>query len=525
MRRSIRYILISLVVLIVAGGLLLSLYVKTLGPRLKDRVISAMQERFDADVQLGDLQFSIFPLAQVDGENLFIQHKQWGNEKFPLIKIGHFHAETDLTTLLDWRNRVDRVVLDGLEIHIPPRGPSAAKDTGRAPAQGGTDKTRLKFLIETIEAHQALVVIEPKIKDKPELNFPIASLIMHSVGVGEAMSFTARLQNAKPPGAIDTTGHFGPWQRDDPRATPLSGDYTFQNANLGVFNGIKGILSSKGKYDGILQHIQVDGTTDTPNFALKEGKASVHLTTTFHSIVDGTNGDTILDPVDAKFGHSEFLCSGGIVQHEGQQGKTVELQARTKYGRMEDILTLVVGGNPIIKGNVEFQSKIVIPPGHQQVADKLNLDGQFHLSSAIFTSQQAEDRLRTLSERASGITKKKEEETGGEAGKVASNMFGEFRLENGVITLSKLYFEVPGAQVQLAGNFNMLSSAIDMKGNFNMRATLSETQSGIKSLLLKPFDRMFEKNGKGFEVPISITGTREHPDIGVSVFHRTFTIH
>jgi hypothetical protein len=517
MLRLFRYFLAAVILLLLAGAGFLSFYLPTLRPRLKERVISAMEQRFDADVQLADLQFSLFPEPQVDGEGLVIQHKQWGNERHPLIKIQHFHAQTDFTTLLDWRNHVNQVVLDGLELHIPPRGPS----TG-AGVQPGHDTTRLKFLIETIVARHGLIEIEPRDPSKEPLQFPIENLTMHSVGPGEAMTFTVRLTNAKPPGAIDTSGHFGPWQRDDPRATPISGVYTFHNANLSVFNGIGGTLSSEGKYGGVLQRIQVEGTTDVPNFSLKKGGAAVHLATKFHSIVDGTNGDTILDPVDAKFGHSEFLCRGGITQQvSGERGKTIDLQARTKYGRMEDILRLVVNGKPILNGNVEFQSRILIPPGKQQVADKLNLDGQFHLTQATLTNERDARFLKLLSERASGITKKDQ----GEKGKVASNLFARFVLKNGNVHLAKLSFEVPGAQIQLAGNFNLVSSAVDMKGDFQMHATLSETQSGFKSLLLKPLDRFFEKDGAGFEVPLSITGTRDHPAIGVTVFHRTFTIH
>jgi hypothetical protein len=43
--------------------------------------------------------------------------------------------------------------------------------------------------------------------------------------------------------------------------------------------------------------------------------------------------------------------------------------------------------------------------------------------------------------------------------------------------------------------------------------------------LLKPLDRFFEKNGAGFAVPISIGGTRDHPSVGVTVFHKRFDIH
>jgi hypothetical protein len=64
-----------------------------------------------------------------------------------------------------------------------------------------------------------------------------------------------------------------------------------------------------------------------------------------------------------------------------------------------------------------------------------------------------------------------------------------------------------------------------MKGVFLMKAKLAETQSGIKHLLLKPLDPLFSKDGAGFEVPVKIGGTREHPEISAAIFHKQFTIH
>ena len=129
-----------------------------------------------------------------------------------------------------------------------------------------------------------------------------------------------------------------------------------------------------------------------------------------------------------------------------------------------------------------------------------------------------------MSDRASGITSEDEKNGEGDSN-VASNLFARFKLNNGTISLATLSFEVPGSRIHLAGTYGIVSSAINMKGSFAMHARLSQTQSGFKSLLLKPFDRYFEKDGAGFEVPIEIGGTREHPSIGVTAFHKTFAVH
>jgi hypothetical protein len=519
MRKALAYGSIVVCLFLIAGGVALEQYARSLGPRARDRIIRALQDRFDADVQLRSVNLSIFPKPTVIAEGLTLRHKRWTDPE-PLIYIRRFTAQTDFSTVIDRRNHVGFVRLEGLAIHIPPRGHAAEA----ASAEPGHDTTRLRFLIETIVADDALLEIAPKIPGKDPLRFDIQKLTLRSVVPGHAMAFAAVLTNPKPPGLISSNGTFGPWQRDDPRATPVWGRYTFRNADLGVFNGISGILSSDGNYRGVLQHIEVDGTTDTPNFALKPGGTPVHLSTKFHSIVNGTDGDTILDPVDAHFLHSEFLCYGSVEHRPGENGKTVSLEASTRQGRIEDILKLVLGSEKeFVTGDVNFKSKIVIPPGHEDVLDKLQLDGTFGLLSAEFASKKVQLRIQTLSNRARGISKKEE---GTEfPATVASNLRGQFWLKHGIAYFSQLSFDMPGAWISLAGEYKIESEKIDMHGTFQMRATLSQTQSGIKHWLLKPFDPIFAKNGAGFEAPLKITGTKDHPEIEAEIFHKQITIH
>lgn len=502
--------------------------VRNFEPMARQRIIQAINDRFDADADLKSLQINLYPHPKVVGVGLSIRHKNWADPE-PLIYIARFTAETDYDTVVNKRNHIDLVRLEGLTIRIPRRGGASLIKAGEEQghevdsATPGQDRTHFKFLIEKIIADGAKLEIEPRIEGKNPLFFDIQKLTLRNVGPGQPMAFQSELTNAKPPGLINSSGSFGPWQRDDPRSTAVSGSYNFQNADLGVFKGISGILSSIGQYHGVLQQIAVDGTTDTPQFALKRGGQPVHLTTRFHSIVNGTDGDTILDPVDAQFLHSEFICRGGVLHQGEQHGKTVDLYAVTTRARMEDILRLVVGGGrPILTGAVDFRSKILIPPGHEDVLDKLHLDGQFKIAQAEFTSPTVEQRLQTLSDRARGISKEEEENQPPQT--VASNFNSRFVLGSGLTNFSLLQFSVPGAAIQLHGTYNLRSSAMNLDGHFRMEATLSETQSGIKHWILKPFDKFFEKDGAGFEVPITISGTRDQPEIGAEVFHHRFTI-
>jgi hypothetical protein len=531
MRKRIGLILLVLFIIGMGIGTAVFFFVRhkaqDFGPLARERLVHAIEERFNADADLQSLQISLYPRPQVIGTGLTVRHKNWSDPS-PLISIRRFVAQTDYDTVVSKRNHVDLVRLEGLEIHIPRRGPSMTKtgeDQGHEidSDKPGQDRTQFKFLIEKIIADGTTLRIDPKKKGKDPLVFDIQKLTLRNVGPGQPMAFEAKLINDTPPGLIDSSGSFGPWQRDDPRSTAVSGKYTFNNADLGVFKGIAGTLSSVGQYQGVLQEIVVDGSTDTPNFALKRGGDSVHLVTKFHSVVDGTDGDTILDPVDARFDHSEFICRGGIVKHQGQKGKTVSLDALAPHGRIEDILRLVVGGRPALIGAVDFRTKIVIPPGKSEVLDKLHLNGRFTLQRAEFTSPDIQRRLVTLSNRARGISKNEEEDL--PVQNVASDFEGRFRLNDGVTRFSVLEFSVPGAAIQLKGAYNLRTQAIDMDGKFRMQSTLADTQSGVKHWVLKPFDRFFQKNGAGFEVPISVTGSKNDPEITAQVFHRRFTIH
>jgi hypothetical protein len=520
MRKALLYSAATFVIFLIVAWIGVDRYVRSLGPRARERVIHALADRFDANVELKSLNMKLFPRPSVTGEGLSIRYPAWPADH-PFIGIQSFSAHSTFADLLFQRDKVSEIHLHGLQIHVPPHQ-ARPEIPDNDPGQPGTDKTTLRISIGKIIADGTFLEIEPKKAGKDPLQYEIQKLTLYSASADSPMTFQAKLVNAKPPGLIDSSGSFGPWQKEAPRTTPVAGEYTFTNADLGVFKGISGTLASTGSYSGVLEKIQVNGTTDTPDFSLTRG-APVHLKTKFHAIVNGTDGQTELQPVDATFLNSEFICKGGVVKLNGQKAKTVDLNAATTHARMEDILQLVMGDKePILTGAVDFRSKIVIPPGQEPVLDKLSLDGKFKISSAHFTSPKVAEHLDTLSDRARGISKQEEEKLPRQ--QVASNLFGTFRLDRGVASFSHLSFDVPGAEIRLAGKYDLRSQGIDMAGVFRMQATLSQTQSGMKEVLLKPLDPIFKKNGAGFEVPLKLGGDRKHPDVAVTVLHHTFNL-
>ncbi len=326
------------------------------------------------------------------------------------------------------------------------------------------------------------------------------------------MSFRATLVNAKPPGDIESAGSFGPWQKDDPGGTPVSGTYTFQNADLSVFHGIAGKLSSEGNYQGILERIQVAGHTDTPDFMVKISGNPVHLTTQFQAVVDGTDGDTWLQPVNAQFGHSSLTARGSVEGVKGVKGKTVSLDVTATEGHLEDMLLLgVKGRQPAMTGKISFHTKLVIPPGDIDMAQKLKLDGGFAIGAAHFSELNVQDKVNQLSHRGSGEPKAPETD------RVASDFSGQFALDNGLMTFRNLSFRVPGVSVALDGSYGLINEQLDFHGKARLEAKLSQTTTGFKSFLLKAVDPFFEKKNAGAVIPIKIGGTRENPSFGLDL--------
>jgi hypothetical protein len=134
-----------------------------------------------------------------------------------------------------------------------------------------------------------------------------------------------------------------------------------------------------------------------------------------------------------------------------------------------------------------------------------------------FTSQQIQGKVDSLSMRSQGKPKLAND---GIPDNVPSDLQGTFRLQSGVLSFSQLDFEVPGTRVDLAGDYSLDGNKFDFHGNARMDAKLSHMVTGWKSVLLKPVDPFFSKNGAGAEVPIKITGTKSEPHIGWDRGHK-----
>ena len=281
----------------------------------------------------------------------------------------------------------------------------------------------------------------------------IRKLRLRSAGVGQPMKFQAELTHPTPPGVIETVGHFGPWVFDEPSDTEVDGHYDFEHADLSVFNGISGILSSIGEYTGTLHKIVVDGAIDVPDFQLNRGGQRVHLTTKFHAIVDGTNGNTYLQPVNAHFLKSDVsVVKGEVATKAGQKGKTIAMDIDMHDARVQDVLALAAKSEPpMLTGRLRLLAQLVLPPGNEAVLQKMLLHGRFSVSEAKFANDNVEKAISELSRRGQG---KPNDPT---IQDVPAEFTGDFRLEKADMSFSKIQFAVPGVMAEMKGSYELAS--------------------------------------------------------------------
>jgi hypothetical protein len=433
-----------------------------------------------------------------------------------MLSVRSFQFRTGLRDLFAPTMRVVTIHVQGAELHIPPkqdRGPLMPDDPKRR------GQPREGILVDKLIFDDLKLVIETRTPGKVPLEFDVANLTLKNVGLKQPFLYDATVRNPKPVGEVRSTGHFGPWQNDNPRDTPIDGSYIFSHADLSTIKGIGGILNSNGQFSGTLDRIAVDGTSDTPDFHLTIGGHSMPLHTSFHAIVDGTSGDTYLQPVQALLAHSPITATGSVTRKPGVHGHDVELQIAVHGGRIEDFLALGVRTSPaILRGAVDSKATISIPQGEgMTVTRRMKLNGSFSVTQATFANAKLQQQIDDLSERARGWPEKAKP---GEAPTVTSSLNGGFVLANEQMNVSRATFQIPGATVTVDGNYGMDGKTLDFHGLVRTEATASEMVGGWKGLLVMPFDPLLKKHGAGVELPFMLGGTPSDPKLSIDFGHK-----
>lgn len=455
------------------------------------KAIALLESRFDARAHIEAVTLSLFPHVSVTGRNLRLTR---ADQREPFLAIREFKVAGSPLALL--RRRVAHIQVGGVDLRITRgrRGPSPT------PRRRWSD-----VRVDRIDLTDGQLWIIPDNPEKLPLEFALHSVTLSNFSFERAAHYTATLTNPKPRGTIRSEGQFGPWNTYSPRQTPLAGTYQFDKAALDTIKGIGGTLTSTGAFTGILERIDVTGTTTSPDFQLDLAGQPVPLDTRFSATVDGTSGDTVLHEVEATLGGSHMLARGAVAAPPGVKKRTVSLHVTATGARIEDFLRLAIKGEPPMLGGLDLDTRFELPPGETDVPQRLDLDGRFTIRQGRFASDLVQDKVDELSRRGRG---RPESTT---IANVMSTFSGTFSMGQGVFALPRLSFAVNGARVNLDGSYRLHSEALQFSGVLLLDAPLSQTVTGFKSVLMRAIDPLFRRNGTT-TVPIRIQGTIEKPE-------------
>lgn len=515
MRRLARgwVIIIILAVISACSGTGYFFMVHRLDPQLRrmaqQRTELYFRTHFHSDVEISGFNVgSVFPHLEITIQGIVL--RQIGQPEPPLVRMQRLTFDARTLSLFSRHPVIKTVGLDGLQIRITPRPKGSAP---RFSGSGNVFGQNYPVVVQAVRVNNADLIIVPRDPEKAPHRFELHRVVLGPLGAGSAARFQADLTNPVPKGQIQSSGAFGPWDADDPGSTPVSGHYVFQNADMSTIRGLRGILSSTGHFTGPLNYLSVNGETEIPDFSLRTTHHPVNLRTTFSAIVDGTNGNTVLNDVVARFENSTLDVKGEVVDKTPKHGRTIIMNAVTENATVQDLLRLAVDSNPpVMKGAARLRTRIEIGEGRQDLIERMRLQGQFAIERAHFSSPATEERIETLSLKSQGKPKAPA------VGDPVSDFSGNLTVAKGVVSLAELKFQVTGAAVALDGTYSLDSGQLDLRGKLRMEAKLSQTTTGVKSFFLKAIDPFFEGKNAGTVLPIKITGTKDNPTFGLD-FH------
>jgi hypothetical protein len=518
------------VCVILVGGIGLTLAAEYIlhhaAPILRKRVVETLSKRFNAPVQLDTLNISLFKGIEVSGDGLRVPYGSTTNPNAPgkaqiALSVDHFSFRSSFKDLLHSPTRIVAVYVDNMTIDLPAGlrqdqllGPNQKAEL--ADPEHPKTQPKIALIVGEIHCRNTKLILEANDPNKAAKVFLIQDLVLHDLGSAKPFTYQARLTNPIPRGEIVSSGHFGPWNSDEPRETAISGDYTFTHADLSTIRGIAGTLSAAGHFDGVLERITVDAAADVPDFSLDISDHPMPLHTRFHAYVDATNGDTTLDPVNATIGSSSFTCKGIVADIKGK-GHDIAFDVDMPAGRIQDLLQLGMKAQPaMMTGSVAMKGKLHIPPGKERVAAKVELSGNIAINTVHFTNAKLQDEIDGLSMRAQGKPQEVKTAASDRRAEVDSRMAVNFALAHELVTVNSVDYQIPGAKLDLHGAYLMQGNLFEFKGHVRTQATASQMTTGWKSFLLKAADPFLKKDGAGVELPISISGSKNDYKFGLA---------
>jgi len=486
-------LLVGVSIILVWYGVLLVSYALAPAWRtaVRERAVEALRAEFASNVRYQSFEVSLWPRVHVTARGVVI-----GNDPSrPLIQATSADAQCHL---IPWH--IQRLILSGLSLRIP-----TVPSTGiGAPMRTVT--------VDEIVAERAQVDIFPSEGQATPLHFELTELRVNNFNPGSAADFSALITSSDLRAEIQVSGRLGAWNSPSPSLTPLQGTYKMQRCDLSTVPGLKGILSAQGRLGGVLQRIEIAGTADAAQFSLSSSGRPEPLHASFEAAVDASNDTGSIQNLKGTLGTSSFTGNGFALNVQDDRIRDIAVDLSVDNGRLEDILPLAVkSATSPMGGALRVRANLEIPPGKQDILNRLSLNGDFTATNARFSSVDLRERLRNVS-------RKPEEHLNDQpSGSPLTGIQGHLLLNNGVAEFSDLVFDLEGVSAHLNGSYQLASERLDLHGQLWMAATLSQTATGATASFPKTVESFFRSKHGGSVVPIKVTGTRADPEFAIDV--------
>ncbi len=472
-------------------------------PFTRQATIQSFEQVSSSEVQIVGFREIFFPSPGYIAQQVTFRRDHRPGAR-PIATIAKINCRTSWPALITFTHRVSRMNLEGVQIYVPAH---VSPPVRRHP------EPLIKTTVTELSANGTVLEIAPRQPGGQTVRFEFPKLTLNNLARNKAIELSTVVRNPTPKGDLAVSGTVGPLMLGKIADMPIVGTYQFRHADLSSFKDVAGDLSADGQFKGTVGRAEVIGTARIPNFEVTSSRHSLGLSAEYRATVDGTSGDVILQSAQAHFLGTTLIARGSIT---GRKGKTVSLDFVARPANVQDVLRLfVTSDRPPLDGPIAFTAHVVLPPERRTFLKRVQLDGDFTITHAEFTSATTQEKVNQLSARARGDKNKLKSQNG--PGPVVSDWQARVKLRDAIASLSAALFAVPGAVAEGGGTYDLTNHAIDLRGKLAMHASLSKATTGIKSVLLTPLDPLFKKNGAGAVLSVRVSGTYSHPVFKVSL--------
>jgi hypothetical protein len=297
-RRTPRKLLLTSVVMVGAFAIGAALVAHHYWPFQESSVRRELQSASGAKVSFGNFHSRYFPPGCVAEHVVF--HSDYDSQ--PVITVRRLVIRSYFGGML--HNHVSLIRAEGMHVSL---------------SQADLKKDRSQQrVIDRLVADDAVLEVRRKSGNLP---FAFHKFQVKNLDSSGPSSFDAAFENPLPAGLIRTSGQIGPWNATQAEDTPVSGKYSLEHSDLGVFSGIAGILSSSGTFRGSFTQLEVEGSATTPDLQVTKTHHELPLESRFHVTVNAISGDVVLDRVRAKFGQNQ-IAARGTIGHQQYRRRT-----------------------------------------------------------------------------------------------------------------------------------------------------------------------------------------------------------